>query len=96
MTQTPTRATEALLKEIFDTPLPKGWVYVVCADIKDGWFDVITAYTNRAAAEAYIAWHREHSGDAMFLCVVPLEETWVAPPGMPQPTRAIKLVPLDE
>ena len=75
---------------------PERWVYVVCIDIKDGWFDIIHAYDNKDAAEAYVAWEREHLGDAIYVSPVPLDSVWESPSGHSPPTRAIKLVPLDE
>jgi hypothetical protein len=72
------------------------WVYVVCIDIADGWFDIIHSYDNRAAAEAYVAWERQYVGDSIYVSPVPLDSTWEPMPDSPQPTRVIRLVPLEE
>lgn len=72
------------------------WVYVVCIDIKDGWFDIIHAYDNREAAEAYVAWQRQHIGDSIYVSPVPILSQWEPNPAHPQPTKAIRLVPLEE
>jgi hypothetical protein len=57
------------------------WVYVINIDIKDGYYDVIHAFTNKPAAEAYLAWEAEHVGDHAYLVEVPLEDEWRPPAG---------------
>lgn len=72
------------------------WVYVVCVDIKDGWFDIIHSYDNREAAEAYVAWERQYVGDAIYVSPVPVDSEWTPMPDSPQPVRAIRLVPMED
>lgn len=79
-----------------EPPGDQRWVYVVCIDIKDGWFDIIHAYDNRAAAEAYVAWERQYVGDAVYVSPVPVDSEWEPVQAHPQPPRAIRLVPLEE
>jgi hypothetical protein len=57
-------------------------VYVISIDIKDGWYDVIHAFTNQAAAEAYLAWEADHVGDAAHMVQVPLSDRWEPPEEM--------------
>lgn len=71
-------------------------IYVVCIDIKDGWFDIIHAYDNREAAEAYVAWERQYVGDAVYVSPVPIDSEWEPPQDRPQPTKALRLVPLED
>lgn len=53
--------------------------YVVSIDIKDGYYDVIHAFSSEAAAKKYLAWEADHVGDHAFMSVVPLEDDWDPP-----------------
>ena len=55
------------------------WVWVINIDIKDGWYDVIHAFTNQAAADAYLAWEADHVGDHAYAVQVPLQDAWIPP-----------------
>jgi hypothetical protein len=64
----------------------RAMVYVVSIGIKDGWYDIIHAFSNREAAETYTAWQREITGDSCYITPMPVEDGWT-PDHQPPPQR---------
>lgn len=54
-------------------------VFVVLIDMKDGWMDSIHAFASREAAEKYVAWVDEHSGDATQINEHEVDDRWIPP-----------------
>lgn len=51
-------------------------VYIISIDIKDGVYDIIHGFSNREAAETYMAWQQEHSGDHCYVTEVQIVDGW--------------------
>lgn len=52
-------------------------VYIVSIDIKDGVYDIIHGFSNREAAETYMAWQEARGGGHCYVTEVAIEDGWI-------------------